>query len=224
MTSSTSSSCKPPPMRGRTLKRIAPQPRTAWYVAGSTMLCVLVATALLPVCAVPSVAQEHSTAPIEVAEPADYRMNDFRSPVPKTLKGARVVDAAQAAELAGQGALMIDVYPRAPKPAGLPANAIWRSPKHMSIKGAVWLPNVGFGKLANEPEEYFRKGLERLTGNTKDKAIVFFCLKDCWMSWNAAKRAIEWGYTNVIWFPDGTDGWQEIGNELANAEPEPGGG
>jgi hypothetical protein len=27
------------------------------------------------------------------------------------------------------------------------------------------------------------------------------------MSWNAARRALEWGYTAVIWYPDGTDGW-----------------
>ena len=27
------------------------------------------------------------------------------------------------------------------------------------------------------------------------------------MSWNAAKRALEYGYSDVTWFPDGTDGW-----------------
>lgn len=169
-------------------------------------------------------AQDHAAASADVAEPADYRMTDFRSPVPKTLAGARVVDAAAAAELQAAGALMIDVYPRAPKPAGLPANAIWRSPRHNSIKGAQWLPNVGYGKLAPEPEAYFKSNLERLAGGAKDKTIVFFCLKDCWMSWNAAKRALAWGYTNIVWFPDGTDGWQALGRELVDVEPEPGGG
>lgn len=173
----------------------------------------------------PSSQPEHATAPIEVAEPADYKMTDYRSPVPKTLSGARVVDAKGAESLLASGkAILIDVYPRAPKPAGLPANTIWRSPKHTSIKGSFWLPNVGYGRLAAEPEAYFKSNLERLSGGAKDATVVFFCLRDCWMSWNAAKRALSWGYTSIVWFPDGTDGWQEIGKETVNVEPEAGGG
>lgn len=167
-------------------------------------------------------AQEHATAPAEVAEPADYRMDDYRAPVPKTLNGARVVDAESAADLRkSEVAIFIDVYPQAPKPPGLPANAVWRTPKHNSIEGALWLPNVGYGRLAAEPEAYFRTNLERATDGAKTKTVVFFCLKDCWMSWNAAKRAISWGYTNVVWFPDGTDGWQNLGNTLVDVKPAP---
>jgi PQQ-dependent catabolism-associated CXXCW motif protein len=50
---------------------------------------------------------------------------------------------------------------------------------------------------------------------------VFFCLKDCWMSWNAGKRALSLGYTNVIWFPEGTDAWQQAGFDLVKATPVP---
>ncbi len=168
-------------------------------------------------------AQEHSTAPIEVAEPDDYRMDDYRSPVPKTLRGARVVSAEEAATLRDkEGAIFLDVYPQAPKPAGLPANAVWRTPKHDSIEGAFWLPNVGYGRLAPGPEDYFRKELQRLTGDDRTRPLVFFCLRDCWMSWNAAKRALSWGYTAVVWFPEGTDGWREIGRDTKNVEPQPG--
>ena len=39
------------------------------------------------------------------------------------------------------------------------------------------------------------------------------------MSWNAAKRALTYGYTNVSWFPDGTDGWQEIGLPVVDVKP-----
>ena len=54
--------------------------------------------------------------------------------------------------------------------------------------------------------------------------LLFYCLKDCWMSWNAAKRAIALGYRHVYWFPEGTDGWTEAGGTLqagAPAEPVP---
>lgn len=149
-------------------------------------------------------------------------MTDYRAPVPKTLARAHVVDARDAEALLAKGAVFIDVYPRPPKPPGLPPKTVWRSPKHQSIQGAVWLPNVGYGKLADAPESYFRSNLMRLTDGDTSKPLVFFCLRDCWMSWNAAKRALEWGYANVTWFPDGTDGWQEIGNDIANVEPEPG--
>jgi PQQ-dependent catabolism-associated CXXCW motif protein len=50
---------------------------------------------------------------------------------------------------------------------------------------------------------------------------VFFCLKDCWMSWNAAKRALEYGYANVMWFREGTDGWQELGYPLVEVKKLP---
>ena len=36
---------------------------------------------------------------------------------------------------------------------------------------------------------------------------------------NAARRAIVWGYGNVLWYPDGSDGWRDAGGELVTAEP-----
>ncbi len=155
-------------------------------------------------------------------EPADYRTDAYRTPVPRTLKGARVIgaDAAEALWRAKE-AVFIDVYPRAPKPPNLPAGTVWRDVTHMTIEGAHWLPNVGYGVLSPEFESYFRSRLVSLTGGDTAKPIVFFCLKNCWMSWNAGKRALEWGYTNVIWFSEGTDAWQEAGFDLVKATPVP---
>jgi PQQ-dependent catabolism-associated CXXCW motif protein len=69
-------------------------------------------------------------------------------------------------------------------------------------------------------ETYFRNGLERTTDADRAKLLVFYCLRDCWMSWNAAKRAIALAYT-VAWYPDGTDGWQDAGLPLSAAVPAP---
>ncbi|MEQ8823594.1 MAG: PQQ-dependent catabolism-associated CXXCW motif protein [Filomicrobium sp.] len=143
-------------------------------------------------------------------EPDTYRMDTYRAPVPKTLKGGRVIDTEAAEALMEKGdAVFIDVYPQAPKPPNLPKTTVWRTPRHNTIKGAVWLPNVGYGVLNPNFEKYFRTGLEKFSGDDKAKTLVFFCLRNCWMSWNAAKRALEWGHTNVVWYPDGTDGWKE---------------
>jgi PQQ-dependent catabolism-associated CXXCW motif protein len=158
----------------------------------------------------------------EVPEPSGYRTDGYRMPVPRTLKGATVIDADKAETLLKEkSAVFLDVYPRAPKPPNLPAGTVWRDPPHASIAGAHWLPNVGYGVLSPDFESYFKTRLDKLTGNDKAKPVVFFCLKDCWMSWNAAKRALSWGYTSVLWFPEGTDGWQAIGNDLTPATPVP---
>ena len=60
-----------------------------------------------------------------------------------------------------------------------------------------------------------------LTGGDPAKPVVIYCLRDCWMSWNAAKRAVAWGYTNIIWYPDGTDGWQAADLAMEQAQPMP---
>ncbi len=143
------------------------------------------------------------------AEPEGYRMDEFRSPVPETVAGGVVVDAlaAQALWEAGE-TLFVDVLPRPPKPANLPAGTIWREKARESIPGAIWLPNVGYGAIADVTETWFRDNLAEATGGDAAHPVLFFCLADCWMSWNAAKRAAtEFGYENVYWFPGGTDDW-----------------
>ncbi len=159
--------------------------------------------------------------PSAIPEPEGYRADDYRSPVPATLRGARVIDAEEARELLGSGpTVFIDVFPRPPKPANLPAGTIWRDPVHDTIEGAVWLPNVGYGMLSPAVERYFREQLARLTHGKPEKPLVIFCQRDCWMSWNAAKRALEWGYSNVFWFSEGTDAWLDLGESLVQVEPE----
>ena len=154
-------------------------------------------------------------------EPDSYRRNDYRAPTPETLRGARVVTTPEAAALWKQGdAAFIDVLPRPPRPAGLPPGTIWRDTPRSNIPHSLWLPDTGYGALAPTMEADLRKGLIQATGGDRGKALVIYCLRSCWMSWNAARRAVALGYTNVIWYPDGTDGWLSAGLPLAPAVPE----
>lgn len=176
----------------------------------------------LPLRAAESGAGASKPARAFVPEPDGYRTEDYRKPVPATLKGAHVLDDAQANRLwLEKKAIFIDVYPHAPKPANLPPNTLWREPRHQTIEDAVWLPNVGYGALSKEFEDYFKTHLHQLTGGDASKPLVFFCMKDCWMSWNAAKRAMSYGYAKVYWYPDGTDGWQETGGMPVDVRPMP---
>jgi PQQ-dependent catabolism-associated CXXCW motif protein len=152
-------------------------------------------------------------------EPAGYRMSDYRGPTPATLAGARVLTTAEAAALWKAGAAFVDVLPHAPRPANLPPDTIWREKARMDIPGSIWLPDTGYGALAAVTENYLRDGLATATGGNRTRCLVFYCMKDCWMSWNAAKRALSIGYKNVAWYPDGTDGWQAAKLPLREARP-----
>jgi len=154
-------------------------------------------------------------------EPDRYRTDHYRAPVPQTLHGARVVTTAQAAALWKRGgAVFVDVLPRPPKPK-LPPGTLWRDEPRRDIPGSIWLPDTGYGALAPPTEAYLRKGLVKATGGDRAKALVIYCLRDCWMSWNAARRALAMGYRNVIWYPAGTDGWSSAGLPLKETKPEP---
>lgn len=163
--------------------------------------------------------EEEDDFALKVEEPDDYRMEDYRAPTPTTLAGATVVDTAAAQALVEAGVMPVDVLPRPPKPKGLPEGMIWQQRPHRNIPGSAWLANTGFGALAPETEDYYRDNLERLTEGDKARPLLIYCQRDCWMSWNAAKRAVGYGYSKVYWYPDGTDGWAEAGLPLEPSEP-----
>lgn len=155
-----------------------------------------------------------------VDEPPGYRMDEYKAPVPDTLQGAKVVTTEEAEALwRKKGALFIDVMPETPKPANLPAGTIWRDKVRKDIPGSIWLANVGYGAIPGETADYFRQGLASATASDKSRPILFYCMTNCWMSWNAAKRAIEWGYSSVIWYPSGADGWESAKLPLEEKRP-----
>jgi PQQ-dependent catabolism-associated CXXCW motif protein len=170
----------------------------------------------ISVCIVPLHAQQNAP------EPDEYRADNYRAPVPATLKGARVLTTAEAETIwrAGSG-VFIDVLPRPPKPQNLPEGTVWREKPRLNIPGSIWLPDTGYGKLAAATEDYLRRGLERALGGNSNKLLVIYCQTDCWMSWNAAKRALSYGYANVAWYPAGTDGWERADLPMAESHPEP---
>jgi len=154
-------------------------------------------------------------------EPTDYRTKDYRAPTPTGLAGARVVSTAEAELLwRGKSAVFVDVLPHAPRPANLPLGTIWRDKPRLNIPGSIWLPDTGYGELAATMADYFAKGLEKATNGDRARVLVLYCLVDCWMSWNAARRALSLGYSNVAWYREGTDGWLAAGLPLQDSTPE----
>lgn len=156
-------------------------------------------------------------------EPEGYRMEAYRAPVPETLDGAAVLSTEDAHALWSSGeAVFVDVLPRPGRPAELPEDTIWRAPPREDIPGSVWLPNTGHGALSAQAEAYFADGLTAAVDGDMGAPLVFYCQAECWMSWNAAKRAMALGHGDVSWYPEGTDGWAAAGHPLERRDPEEG--
>jgi len=168
------------------------------------------------VLAVPSLAQQ------QISEPDGYRTENYRAPVPATLSGARVLSTQEAEAIwRAKSGIFIDVLPRPPKPKNLPEGTVWRDKPRSNIPGSMWLPDTGYGALAAPTEAYLRQGLAHASGGNRQAQLVIYCQADCWMSWNAAKRALSYGYPNVAWYPEGTDGWERADLPLDQSQPEP---
>ena len=66
----------------------------------------------------------------------------------------------------------------------------------------------------------FRRKSKR-TGGDAGAPLLFYCVTDCWMSWNAAKRALSWGYTRIYWYRDGIEVWQQFDLPTELVDPIP---
>jgi rhodanese-related sulfurtransferase len=54
--------------------------------------------------------------------------------------------------------------------------------------------------------------LQQLTKGNKEAALVFYGdSRECWEAYNAALRAINAGYINVLWYRGGLQAWISAG-------------
>ena len=149
----------------------------------------------------------------DVREPDGFWNGPINSAVPATLAGGKVIHTQELVRLLQQNApLVIDVSNEPKRPAGMAANAVWLPLPQEVIPGSVWLPGAGLADIAPETDQSFRTLLTQKTHGDFDQLIVIYCHERCWLSWNAAKRAISYGYRRVHWFPEGVEGWRAAGN------------
>ena len=154
-------------------------------------------------------------------EPEGYWTGDINAPVPASIHGGKVIHSDQLGKLVLAGNLVVVDVSNAPvRPADLAPEAPWMPPFHRGIPGAVWIPGVGLGAVPDAVDAYFRARLTALTGSDLSKPVVIYCHERCWLSWNAAKRAISYGYRSVAWFPEGIEGWRATGMATSEVQPE----
>jgi sulfur-oxidizing protein SoxY len=166
----------------------------------------------VPAPAAPSSAAAQPAPATSVPEPEDFWTGPVNGPVPATLSGGTVIRAADvAAMLKQRQAVIVDVSNSPARPEKLAPQAVWLPPPHPVIPGSMWVAGAGAGAVDPATERLYRQRLAEATENNLDRPVVVYCHERCWLSWNAAKRAIRYGYRNVYWFPDGIEGWRAAG-------------
>ncbi|MBW8353251.1 sulfurtransferase [Pseudomonas protegens] len=157
----------------------------------------------------------HAETPLFSAD--GYRTRLYRSPTPTQVEAAQIIDTQGLQALLQQQPkpLLIDVYRR----QWLQGRFIDSEP-HANLPGSHWLANTGDGELSPEWQQYFNRYLQQLSAGNRQRPLVFYCRADCWLSWNAVKRAAALGYTSLYWYRDGLDAWEAAGLPVVAAQPE----
>lgn len=75
---------------------------------------------------------------------------------------------------------------------------------------AVWMSQPG--SFNDQTQQQLSQMLQQGTQGRKDVPMIFYCMStQCWMSYNAALRAINAGYSNVLWYRGGIEAWKAAG-------------
>jgi PQQ-dependent catabolism-associated CXXCW motif protein len=84
---------------------------------------------------------------------------------------------------------------------------------HVTLAGAVWISGAGRGTNFMDPvQSALTQLLAKLSGGDKSRGLVFICASSqCWLSYNAALRAVAAGYANVYWYRGGIEAWGAAG-------------
>ncbi len=144
-----------------------------------------------------------------VVSPENFRKDNYHAGTPLSLKGVRstmTVDLVRMM-MSSSPPVLIDAL---------------EGDGHNTLPGAYWVRGAGIYAESDEGNAEIRDRLGYLlagvTRGDKSRPIVFFCLDSwCWLSFNAALRARDLGYTNVHWYRGGVKAWEAARFEMLPA-------
>jgi len=136
---------------------------------------------------------------------AQLHTGEMHGPTPNQLPGGQVITTKGLLPLLRGGQVPVRVYDvlggQAALPGAVPA-AFAAQP----------------GSFDDATQARLAELLRQTTGNRRDTVLVFYCAgPQCWMSYNAALRAVRLGYSNVAWYRGGLEAWQHAGLSFATA-------
>lgn len=180
----------------------------AHHALGATFMAVLLAAA-------------HAQGGANLDQMATLERQDFgvpptrqlhggamHGPTPTTIPGAQVVTTKGLVALVQGRQAPFVVFDVLGQPEVLP-NAV----------AAAWLAQPG--TFSDAVQAQAAQLFAQAAQGRKDVALVFYCAsRECWMSYNAALRAVQAGYTNVLWYRGGLEAWKAAGLPTqAGAQP-----
>jgi len=123
----------------------------------------------------------------------------MNGPTPAAIPGGQVITTRGLVELAQGNQVPFIVFDTLGGPEAIP-----------SAIPAVWAS--GAGSFNDQVQQQLVQVLQQKTAGRKEIPLIFYCLSDqCWTSYNAALRAINAGYTNVLWYRGGFAAWKAAG-------------
>lgn len=140
-----------------------------------------------------------------VAPQAALRLESHHAATPLSVPGARTVHTAELRRLLRLAPphrpVLIDVL---------------GGDGHATLPGAVWLPDAGRGESFEDAlQARLAQTLALLTEGDRSRPLAFFCASAfCWLSYNAALRAVRMGYGSVLWYRGGIEAWGASGGKL----------
>lgn len=74
------------------------------------------------------------------------------------------------------------------------------------------------GSFDDQVSQRMGQFLRQATQGNTQVPLIFYCASvECWMSYNAALRAIKLGYSNVLWYRGGIAAWKHAGGPTMQA-------
>lgn len=134
-----------------------------------------------------------------IAPTSELHSGEMHGPTPASIPGGQVITTKGLIELLRGGQVPV-----------LTLDVLGGSEM---IQGAVYaVPAAQSGSFSDATQQQFAQFLSQATGGNKQFPIVLYCLSpECWMSYNASLRAINLGYTNVLWYRGGIEAWKQAG-------------
>jgi rhodanese-related sulfurtransferase len=141
-----------------------------------------------------------------VAPSSQLKSGGLHGPTPTSIPGGRTITTADLVTLLRNPQSQALVFDVLGSPQTLP-NAI------------PVVPASQGGDFQDQTQREFGQFLQQTTQGNRDRPMVFYCQStQCWMSYNAALRAIALGYTQVLWYRGGLEAWQQAGLPLSGGQ------
>ena len=138
---------------------------------------------------------------------SQLRTIEYHAPTPLLIPGGKTVRTVE----------LYQMLQKEPRPYVID---VLGGGNHRTITGAFWLPGAGAGDMDADEEKRFLNALASFAGGDKARPMVFFCVDtQCWLSYNAALRAIAAGYTNVMWYRGGVAAWRQADQLMTMSDP-----